>query len=1221
MSDCFHLNPLQHGGSSQDLRIVPALQPDSAPLDRRSMDDLILFMEKYGDLLNYYDGTNTIKGNWRPFFADDISTILASVSVGDYDGCLQTYYKYFDKIQNKEGILKEHVKVLFDIAFTLLDDVRRWNERLVVKSQAKEMIFREIDTRLVYDLRDLLLYYQAAQPDFVEVAFSLAPGTDEYVPLDSEDILNNVFKQEWWKKYNALDVISSWEDYLGPYLAPYVTSVTIFGDPAWSDDEKRIQYASSFLKAVFTNIYNAYVRIITTATKYFKDSITNYPSHSAHNGLAISFLHLFTVAQKELNKVTDRHLNFYYKDVLRINRRPPHPDSAHVVFALAKNFQTYTLEKGTALLGKDKQGNELVYTTDEVITINKSEVGALKSVFMDEDPASGGIYAAEVANSLDGKGKELDKEDPAWFGFGQPQASFTDPDKTMTEAAVGFFIAAPILQLSEGERTVTIKLNVASFGVNTFSQDELTGKLDMFVTGEKDWIALADITDYNTSLPDAIKITGSQVIIKFTLDEAMEAMVPFNPEAHKETYPTSWPIVKCLFKATTDIALYKKLASITISSIDISVDVSNAAACVLHSDQGSIDNKNPFMPFGPRPKTGSAFYFGSPEVFSKKIDSLTLKLSWLGTPVGSSFYDYYSYRKDTPSSKKSTGTGNENYIDLSSSGSTSSFTVSCKVKDGEEKNCTPSTDRLFSNGDDATINTYRELEFTDLFTEAEPALPQFSSFEPSLRRGFIKLSLTAPAKAFGHGVFNRIYTEQVIAVNSNSTNNSLPNEPYTPLLQPLVYDYSASETILLGEDNDPDKGQYFHVFPFGFTEQNQGMTPGFIYAFTHTDKEGIVHVLQGALHIGIKNIVARQLLCLYIEFSEGSEDASIDPPGVFWSYLSHNSWKELGDYIVGDSTNNFLGSGIVKIKVPDDMGEENSLMPPGMKWIRVSVPGYYSAYPKVYAVYTNAVRATYASGDASLIHLAEPLPASSITKLQMSQAAVKKVLQYHESFDGRTTEGNKKYYTRVSERLRHKHRAITIWDYERLILEEFQYLYKVKCLNHTNEVTETAPGSVRIITIPDMSAKSTGNLFKPMISNNKRQLISDYIRKLNCPFADLQVQNPQYEAIKVKCEVKIMEGLDETAYIEKLKEDIDRFLAPWAFDAGRDIGFGGSIHRSQIIYYIEKLGYVDFVTDFLMDLHLEGSVLTDLEEAKATTSKSVLTSYRDHQIGTNVCVS
>jgi hypothetical protein len=66
------------------------------------------------------------------------------------------------------------------------------------------------------------------------------------------------------------------------------------------------------------------------------------------------------------------------------------------------------------------------------------------------------------------------------------------------------------------------------------------------------------------------------------------------------------------------------------------------------------------------------------------------------------------------------------------------------------------------------------------------------------------------------------------------------------------------------------------------------------------------------------------------------------------------------------------------------------------------------------------------------------------------------------SFGGRVTEDNAEFYNRVSERLRHKDRAITIFDYERLVLESFPDIYRVKCIDHTDEGCELAPGHVLV---------------------------------------------------------------------------------------------------------------------------------------------------------------
>jgi hypothetical protein len=1232
MSDCFHPNPLQHGGSSQEMRLLPALKPETAPLDGRSTGDLVLFLEKYAEQLNYTDQENKINGNWKNFISQDLSTVLASIAETSYAGCLESFYGHFDAIQQNDGDLTQHTKVLFDINFTLADNMRGWLDRLVLNTAMREMIYQEITGSIAKDFRNLILYYYASQNalqpthnDFVDINFLIAAGPGEFQPADTEIILNRVFRQEWWVKTNEADVINGWEHYKGAYLQGAVPGVMVFGDLAW-DDTANIQYASAFIRNIFTNIYNRYVRIINFAAKSFDESIKSYPFHSPHNGLILAFLRLFNVARKELNQLTDRHLNFYYHDVLRIDRKPAHPDSAHVVFTLAKNVPSLTLDKGISLqAGKDADGKPLRYRLADTVTLNQSEITSLKSVFLDSDALQGGIYTAEVANSLDGLGKPLPADDPSWFAFGSVQSSLAAEYRSMAEADLGFLIASPLLRLSEGERLVTVEMSVTSFGSASFSAGELAGKIDLYLSGEKDWISVSAITSADVSLPNAIKIDvpAKKIIIKFKMDGAAGAIVPFNPEVLKANYATQHPVLKCLLKQSADVALFRKLANVAIGNINLSVTINQAVSCILHCDQGSIDNKNPFMPFGPRPKNGSAFFFGSHEVFSKKVTSLTLNLAWLGTPVGVSFYDHYLYKKPgTGGSKGSGSTGQINYIGLSDSISAHSFILSGRVKDGVEKVSNPFPQYLFASGDNQSINQAQQLTFTDLFSDSAPDMAEFDSYDPVLRRGFIKIILTNPPKAFGHDVFTKVYTEQIIAVNKDSANNTLPNEPYTPLLQPITYSYTAQESIELVDDNDSASGQFFHLFPFGFAAQNTGAAAPLVPDFVQKKKDGTTIALQGALHIGIANIDADQIVNLYFEFSEGSEDASLDPGGVNWSYMSNNEWKPLGDFILADSTNDFLGSGIVRIVIPGDMTDNNTLMPSGARWIRIGIPEPYKAYPKLYAIFTNAAKATFENQDNHPMHLARPLAAGSITKLEDSDLNVKGVIQPFDSFDGRVIEQNQQYYVRVSERLRHKNRAITIWDYEKIILEEFNYLYKVKCLNHTNDETETAPGCVRIVVIPDMSTKSTGNLFEPRISNNKRQIIRKYITTLNCPFADVEVQNPQYEAIRVNCQVKIREGLDVIDHVNRLKTDIDKFLAPWAFEEGRGIDFGGAMHRSQIIYFVEKLHYIDYVTDFTLDLFINGvAVFTNVDEVKASTSKSILTTNQNHNIGTNVCAS
>jgi hypothetical protein len=1214
MSDCYHINPLQHGGTSQEFRMPPALNPTYAPIDGRGLSEMLLFLEKYASLLNFYDTTNAINGDWSTFLSGDITTILSSIKTSDCKEPVETWYKYADKFDTASIVqLRNYSKTLFDVTFTLLDQVRQWNDRLSLNSSAKRMILNEIMSRLAFEMRNALLYYKTGTgaPNFIDETFFGNPVTEEFHFKNSEILLLNNFKPEWWARYNSADVIADWDEYKGTYLDAHVIDVEIYGDPLWSPIA-RANYSLSFLKDNFSRIYESWARIVAVSAKYLIESITNFPEHKANNGLVIAFLQLFGRGRDALNTFTARHLDFYYKDVLRITKKSSVLDSAHIVFTAAKSVTNYTVKKGTALFaGKDNTGKELIYETCDDISINKGEIAALKSVFFDPDSSNGGIYSAEIANSADGKGKELDKEDPSWFGFGQVQSTLGVDERTMTEADTGFMVSSPILQLSEGNRTVKFEITVTNdFVGNPLSVGELAGNFDISITGKKGWIILPNISGFDSSNAEYINVdsTASRITIQFLLHESVDPVVNFDSAIHEATYTANWPLAKFLIKKNASASLYSKLSKVAVNSIKIITSVTGAKNCVLHSDAGSIENKSPFMPFGPRPKLGSSFYMGAAEVFRKKLTNLTLHLDWHGTPV-TSFKTHYDYDNDPTSTTTAVS-----YIELAAG--VKSFKANCYVLGTGSAPSAQSKD-LFTSNDDSTIDTTTDLSFSNLFTASSPNIEEFATFDPALYRGFIKISLSSPTKAFGHDVFSTLYANQVV-LKSQWNQVSLPNDPYTPLLKPLTYDYVAEETISQTAYNS-DKGQFFHLFPFGYVEEKE--SAGLVLPFVYSDGVDSFD-LQGALYLGIENISINQQLNIYFELSEGSEDSSLDPTGICWSYLSNNEWLPLGDLFLSDSTNGMLGSGIIRFLVPEEMNDENTIMAPGLRWVRAAVKDTYTAYPKMYAVFANSIKATFKDNGNDPLHLAAPLVAGKINKLYNADAAVKKVAQPFDSFDGRTVESSLAYYNRVSERLRHKNRAITIWDYERLLLEEFNELYKVKCLNHTDDHTELAPGSVRIVVIPDMSNKSTGNLFKPSVSNNKRGRIKTYVTMLNCPFVDLQVENPRYEEVRINCQVKFNNDSPDEENINQLKEDVDKFLAPWAFDESRGIDFGGSIHQSQIINFMEHLPYVDYVTDFFLDVFYAGGLLSgNVPEAVASQSRSVLTSQREHIIGTNVCIS
>src|SRR5690606_39141594 len=182
-------------------------------------------------------------------------------------------------------------------------------------------------------------------------------------------------------------------------------------------------------------------------------------------------------------------------------------------------------------------------------------------------------------------------------------------------------------------------------------------------------------------------------------------------------------------------------------------------------------------------------------------------------------------------------------------------------------------------------------------------------------------------------------------------------------------------------------------------------------------------------------------------------------------------------------------------------------------------------------------------------------PKGTISKLVVSDGAIKQIEQPSDSFGGRPLESADQFYSRTSELLRHKQRAITMWDYEHLVLAQFPSIYKVKCINRAGFIEdrgstvfcENYPGHITIVTIPDLSKSSHVNPLRPYTPIGTLVAIAEYLENLKNPFTTLHVRNPQFEEIQLEFNVAFMPGKDEAYHLTLLNDDIERFLCPWAF--------------------------------------------------------------------------
>ena len=331
---------------------------------------------------------------------------------------------------------------------------------------------------------------------------------------------------------------------------------------------------------------------------------------------------------------------------------------------------------------------------------------------------------------------------------------------------------------------------------------------------------------------------------------------------------------------------------------------------------------------------------------------------------------------------------------------------------------------------------------------------------------------------------------------------------------------------------------------------------------------------------------------------------------VKWQYLSkQNAWESLreGFEILSDATHQFTSSGIIKIAVPENIAEGNApMMPLGLSWLKAATTADVRSVCETLGIFTQATRATakIAEGSSDKMRLDTLLPAEQIAKLEVADAAIKSVKQPFESFGGRSNEVGNDFYVRVSERLRHKGRAATTFDYERLTLETFPDIFKTKCITHSLALSantyqldlQRAPSFVTLAVIPNLMRLKAGNSFEPRVSLRVLDDIRQYLAAHASPFVRLRVVNPRYEKVDVAFTVKFLKGRNVAFFKQKLEDDLRLFLAPWYLGDSSKLSFGQPIYQSDILTFIDQRDYVDFVKCL--------TVTTELPECPTTPSVS-----------------
>lgn len=1343
-------NLLRRDGTSQKQRLFDELQKDYVKIDERSYIDLIKHALRQAEKLQFWDVFNRRSGDWVAFFENTQAKTYTDIVYSDVKGMLESFNVHYNAEFTSAAVTREEIIEMISDIFEIATRLDGWYAQIDSELELSEELQNIIQRQAIPLIRTLIELDKGAEQELRAV-----PGPEGTL-LSSID-------------YDSLS------DFWGIDATTGETNTKVFIGGTISE---RGDAAKRHFRVLFESMLSILEKLMETAEESFTELLDDYGKHEPHFALFLTFIQLFKYAQDHINEFTDKHIDFYYRDVLQLAEKEAVPDRVHVLFNLAKNIDQKLVEAGTELkAGKDEDGVNIVFETDEQFVANKANVASIKTVFLDRGKSSKyiqTIYSAQASNSVDGNGKAFTEKNPSWEPFGKSQVSdgVLIEDQTMEEARVGFAIASPEFRMREGQRKLIMSLILNQtefdniFGANgsfeeflNVNQLEIDGEpvlnnlegygnllsrwLKFRLSGEEGWVIPDNIENdgfAKITVGEMIGAFEKTIVIELNLSKEQAPIIGYDTAVHEKNYKSKWPVLEILCEQSpitpgeAPQLAYEFLKTLRVDRIKFDTEVQGVTTLKLSNDTGVINPAKPFFPFSSNPQVGSNFYVGSAEVFSKRLTYLNIGLDWKSVP-DASFSDYYElYRKEGDPNPQRIVEDNAHFtaqikfledfgwkdlsyednpaehvelyqsssVALKQSNATitaslfmlmaipialqqlaqnikswSALTINRSLETANFVNLFRAGETIDNDPDSSTGNDARlprkievqskenDVPFADYKTnfdlltpdesngfKRDPSIYDLPDYSDGIKRGYVKLELI---NDFFHAAYARILTERAVSTTAVGT----PNVPYTPELHRISLDYKSTYELNYAHASttwEDREEQFYHITPFGevevFPKQPEKQITeeaGEIYYSDHLlpqlfkkakaitadgrpetkvdiDTGRSVDIIleetsEGMLFVGIEDLTPPMNLSLLFQFKEGTEDNDLEVPAVQWSYMSNDQWVAFENSdIVSDDTKGLVRSGIIQFAFSEEATNDNELLGNGYHWIRASVSGNTEAFSNLISVNAQAAKATYAENGNSPYRLQNPIEPNTVSKFVDKDFEVKTLSQPYESFGGRMKEQKSEFYTRVSERLRHKQRGITIRDYEHIVLEEFPEIYKVKCVNHTSRYSEYAPGNVSVIVIPYFKNLNERNPFELKVSKAKLGEIRSLLVKLNSPFVKLDVRNPKYEAIKVRFGVEFHVGYDRTFYKEKLNEEIKEFLSPWAFGKEEDLIFGGSINRSIILNFVEERPYVDYVTNFQM-FHKEDENRALIEKfvAEGTTASSVLVTALDHIIEEASC--
>ncbi|MBM3442378.1 MAG: hypothetical protein FJX89_06715 [Bacteroidetes bacterium] len=1140
-------------------RAARALEPDFFLPDERGFSDFLKFINRYARHIRYFDALNRPDGDWHEFFMSDEIFLLADIDsypLEELERRRVDILINFETQTSNEGKLAL-IRELFSMTFGLMRTVNDWYvlASRFNRNRQSSPLELELTSAIEHISSGSFLRLKA-------IRYGAMHADGSYLFEWDDSAFNSV-----WNKDRPVQVV-------------YLIGI--------QENAERLSQLLKQLMFILKPLYDTVSYLVVRSRGIMEHSLTQRDDHQPHIGLLLSFLHLYRHVRADINRLPERQLKFYFEQVLGMRPLPRRPDRLWVVFQTDPLRCPIRLPKGEGLIaGQDAQGQPRRYALERDVVLSGAAIRSLRNLFVARNPKIDQNSRFQMVTGLYCREMDLTPARPApWSALGEDQRFLPPSEKTMEDAQMGFAIASPTLRLRGGERIVDLRLRFSEGSFHYLTdilmdisnrgrlrpsevfESVFTGSCIVSYTSPLGWVDAADTQFLTPEDWDA-----RTLVLRVRLSKAAPSMTNYVEEVHQLGLQAGQPMLRVMLNPAHAYHPYTHLQFLELDDIEVNVQVNDLRHLHLHSSTGALDDAGPFEILGAAPKRGSFLLIGNDEVFCKKLDSLQVGWSYLGLPLDESglkgYFAAYPYGITNASFKLRVSALSDHRFFPRDDQPDQVVDMFESVK----RSKSVKKDRLIDAIEIDKLNIRHDPDLTEEYLE---------SYSSRKALGWLKLELIAPSMGFGTEVFADVYNASIAqSAEAQATRRGRPltlqrpRDPFTPLAEQPYLNYTASSRLIFSpsrsfQNDVATRDAFYHLMPFGHAR---------VFSKEGIHGTRLLPYLQaeGSLFIGLANLRPGDPLNLLFELEPNDKWSAGKRLGIQWSYLSHDSWKAFPpEKIFYDETHGLIHSGVLSLELPRDITDDNLSMGEGLLWIAATCDRKAELLSRIRHIHPDASAALFLDDGSDPDHPVS-MPAGSLTEMERYHPEILGIRQPLPSTDGRPHESRSLFNQRVSEVLRHKNRAITAWDMEKMLLQQFDWLASVRVFGHSGHEGFVEPGQVVVAALPHI--RDAGVFYQPLLDPGQILRMEEYLREASSPFVRITVRNPTYEYIWVKGRLMI-DNEEVGATLKRLHEDILAYLCPWFYGQPQLAMNLPNYKRSELLEYIQSRPYIRFVTGF-----------------------------------------